>query len=116
MLVGVLTLPNFQINAVASRGITSSSPRLAVPASALQVNKGGFLAWLLGEKPATNLPPLFEGLPSIKLPPTLGDDLTASPTEITTLPNGLKIASENAAVHFLNVVISNSVKSQLCLL
>lgn len=82
-------------NAIACRGIASSTPCLAVPAMATQSSKGGFLAWLLGEKPASNVPPLFEALPGIKLPPPLPDTLGAAPTEITTLANGLKIASEN---------------------
>ncbi|KAI5063147.1 hypothetical protein GOP47_0021694 [Adiantum capillus-veneris] len=86
-----------KIKSYTSRGIASTAPRLAIPAVASQVNKGGFLAWLLGEKPATNLPPLFEALPGIKVPPSLPDDLAASPTEVTTLANGLKIASENIA-------------------
>eukprot|EP00250_Pteridium_aquilinum_P022652 c2550_g1_i1 orf=435-1967(-) len=86
-----------QINASASRGITSSAARLAVPVSATQVTKGGILAWLLGEKPASKFPPLFEAVPGVKLPPVLSDDLTPAPTEVSTLSNGLKVASENTA-------------------
>jgi hypothetical protein len=34
------------------------------------------------------------------LPPALPDSFVAAPTEITTLDNGLKIASENIPVRF----------------
>ncbi|XP_031504433.1 mitochondrial-processing peptidase subunit alpha-like isoform X2 [Nymphaea colorata] len=40
-------------------------------------------------------PPLFHHLPGLKLPPCLSDYVEPCPTKITTLPNGLKIASEN---------------------
>ncbi|MCO5546982.1 hypothetical protein L7F22_000422 [Adiantum nelumboides] len=86
-----------KIKPYASRGIASTALRLAIPAVASRASKGGFLAWLLDEKPATNLPPLFEALPGIKVPPPLPDSLAASPTKVTTLPNGLKVASENIA-------------------
>ncbi|KAF3785783.1 Mitochondrial-processing peptidase subunit alpha [Nymphaea thermarum] len=40
-------------------------------------------------------PSLFHPLPGLKLPPCLSDYVEPCPTKITTLPNGLKIASEN---------------------
>ncbi|XP_020253228.1 mitochondrial-processing peptidase subunit alpha-like isoform X2 [Asparagus officinalis] len=42
-------------------------------------------------------PPLFHPLPGLKLPPNLPDSVERSPTRITTLPNGLRIASEDAS-------------------
>ncbi|KAG0457919.1 hypothetical protein HPP92_023076 [Vanilla planifolia] len=41
-------------------------------------------------------PPLFHPLKGIKLPPFLPDVVERYPTKITTLPNGLRIASEDA--------------------
>ncbi|KAH7416340.1 hypothetical protein KP509_14G086800 [Ceratopteris richardii] len=84
-----------KIKSYIRRDISSTAPRLAIPALASEVNKGGFFSWLLGDKPSTKLPPLFEAVPGIQTPPVLPDDVTASPTEVTTLQNGLKIASEN---------------------
>lgn len=84
----------FKFTAPIRRGIVSSTPRLAIPAVATQPTKGGFLAWLLGEKPASKVPPLFEPLPGIKIPTPLPDFVAPAPTKITTLANGLKIASE----------------------
>lgn len=45
---------------------------------------------------AKRFPPLFRPLPGLKLPPCLPDSMERSPTRITTLPNGLRIASEDA--------------------
>ncbi|KAG1369725.1 mitochondrial-processing peptidase subunit alpha [Cocos nucifera] len=43
-----------------------------------------------------HFPPLFHPLSGLKLPPCLPDSMERYPTKITTLPNGLKIASEDA--------------------
>lgn len=43
-----------------------------------------------------HFPPLFLPLSGLKLPPCLPDSMKRYPTKITTLPNGLKIASEDA--------------------
>mgnify|MGYP000005149439 CR=1 FL=1 len=88
------------------RGVSSYGPRLAVPATAVSSSsKGGFLSWLIGESPATKAPPLYETFPGLKLPPALPDTLVVAPTEITTLDNGLKVASENIPVR-LNYLFS----------
>ena len=88
------------------RGVSSYGPRLAVPATAVSSSsKGGFLSWLIGESPATKAPPLYETFPGLKLPPALPDTLVVAPTEITTLDNGLKVASENISVR-LNYLFS----------
>lgn len=47
---------------------------------------------------AKRFPPLSRPLPGLKLPPCLPDSMERSPTRITTLPNGLRIASEDALV------------------
>lgn len=87
----------FKPSAPIRRGFVSSTPRLAVPAIATKSTSGGFLSWLLGDKPASKVPPLFEPLPGIKTPPPLPDFVEPAATKITTLSNGLKIASEDTA-------------------
>lgn len=46
-----------------------------------------------------HFPPLFHPLSGLKLPPCLQDSVERYPTKITTLPNGLRIASEDAPVN-----------------
>ncbi|KAG6533314.1 mitochondrial-processing peptidase subunit alpha-like [Zingiber officinale] len=58
-------------------------------------SSGGFFSWLTGEK-SSQLPPLDFPLPNVALPPALPDYLEPGKTEITTLPNGVKIASETS--------------------
>lgn len=60
-------------------------------------SSGGFFSWLTGEK-SSQLPPLDFPLPNVALPPALPDYLEPGKTEITTLPNGVKIASETSPV------------------
>ncbi|KAJ7517242.1 hypothetical protein O6H91_21G015100 [Diphasiastrum complanatum] len=66
--------------------------RQAVPAVVQQSTKGGFISWFFSDDP--NTPPLYEPLPGAKLPPALPDSVEPSETKITTLANGLRIASE----------------------
>ncbi|URE27968.1 Insulinase (Peptidase family M16) [Musa troglodytarum] len=42
------------------------------------------------------IPPLFHPLPGLKLPICLPDSAERNPTKVTTLPNGLRVASEDA--------------------
>jgi hypothetical protein len=58
---------------------------------------GGSFSWLTGNK-LCQLPPLTLPLPDVKIPPPLSDVASLSTTQITTLPNGVKIASEFAPV------------------
>lgn len=74
----------------ASRFATSS-------AVAAKPSSGGFFSWLTGERTST-LPPLEIPLAGVTLPPPLPDYVEPSKTKITTLPNGVKIASETSAV------------------
>ncbi|KAG4978908.1 hypothetical protein JHK86_038382 [Glycine max] len=53
------------------------------------------LWWLTGES-SNPLPPLDTPLRGVSLPPSLPDFVEPSNTKITTLPNGLKIASETS--------------------
>lgn len=60
-------------------------------------SSGGLFSWLIGDK-SKSLPPLELPLPGVELPPTLPDYVEPGKTKITTLPNGLKIASETSPV------------------
>ncbi|KAL5999991.1 hypothetical protein ACLOJK_034668 [Asimina triloba] len=55
------------------------------------------LSWFNGSY-ANRFPPLYHSLPGLKLPPSLPEYVEPSPTRVTTLPNGLKIASEDSPV------------------
>ncbi|CAL9040295.1 unnamed protein product [Musa banksii] len=58
-------------------------------------SSGGFFSWLTGEQ-SSQLPPLDFPLPGVMLPPPLPDHVEPGKTKITTLPNGVKIASETS--------------------
>lgn len=60
-------------------------------------SSGGFFSWLTGEQ-SSQLPPLDFPLPGVMLPPPLPDHVEPGKTKITTLPNGVKIASETSPV------------------
>jgi hypothetical protein len=65
--------------------------------SVVKQSSGGLFGWLLGGKP-TQLPTLDVPLPGITLPPALPDFVEPAKTKVTTLPNGIKIASETSMV------------------
>ncbi|KAI4329194.1 hypothetical protein L6164_021484 [Bauhinia variegata] len=73
-------------NLGATRFATSS-------AVATRQASGGLFSWLTGES-ASPLPPLDTPLPGVTPPAPIPDYVEASKTNITTLPNGAKIASE----------------------
>ncbi|KAJ4973298.1 hypothetical protein NE237_006472 [Protea cynaroides] len=58
-------------------------------------SSGGLFSWLTGER-SSSLPPLDFPLPGVTLPPPLPDYVEPSKTKITTLPNGVRIASETS--------------------
>ncbi|KAK6147794.1 hypothetical protein DH2020_018706 [Rehmannia glutinosa] len=58
-------------------------------------SSGGFFGWLTGEK-SSSLPPLDFPLKDVTLPEPLPDYVEPGKTKITTLPNGLRIASETS--------------------
>lgn len=66
-------------------------------AAATRASSGGLFSWLTGER-SSSLPPLDTPLSGVVLPDPLPDFVEASKTNITTLPNGLKIASETSPV------------------
>ncbi|XP_021723492.1 mitochondrial-processing peptidase subunit alpha-like [Chenopodium quinoa] len=73
-----------------SRYLTRYASSSAVTA---QTNaSGGLLNWILGS--SKSLPPLDFPLEGVTVPPPLPDYVEPAKTKITTLPNGLKIASE----------------------
>jgi processing peptidase subunit alpha len=92
---------------------TSAVARLAVP-TVRAPEKSGMLAWLLGEKPTTPLPALYEPLEGVRLPKPLPDAIEAAETKITTLGNGLKIASENTpgATTTIGIFIDSGSKNE----
>lgn len=59
-------------------------------------SSGGLFSWLIGDKSKT-LPPLDFPLPNVALPPALPDYVEPSKVKITTISNGVKIASETSA-------------------
>lgn len=79
-------------------------------ASAVATNpssaSGGLFGWLTGGG-SKSLPPLDFPLAGVTLPPPLPDYVEPSKTKITTLPNGVKIASETSAVSMgVGVILS----------
>lgn len=78
---------------------TSAAAHQALPRteSSQASSSGGVLSWFLGERPTTPVPALFEPLEGVNLPHALPDDVRPGETRVTTLGNGLKIASQNIA-------------------
>ncbi|KAG8367310.1 hypothetical protein BUALT_Bualt16G0059000 [Buddleja alternifolia] len=75
------------------RGLARYATSSAV---ATRSSSGGFFSWLTGER-SSSLPPLDFPLKDVILPSPLPDFVEPGKTTITTLPNGLKIASEPSA-------------------
>ncbi|XP_037406516.1 mitochondrial-processing peptidase subunit alpha-like [Triticum dicoccoides] len=63
--------------------------------SVVKQSSGGLFGWLLGSKP-TQFPTLDVPLPGVTIPPPLPDFVEPAKAKVTTLPNGLKIASETS--------------------
>nr|CDM81679.1 unnamed protein product [Triticum aestivum] len=63
--------------------------------SIAQRSSGGFLGWLTGAR-SNALPPPDFALPGVTIPPPLADHVEPGKTKITTLSNGVKIASETS--------------------
>ncbi|XP_019175757.1 PREDICTED: mitochondrial-processing peptidase subunit alpha-like [Ipomoea nil] len=64
--------------------------------AATKSSPGGLLSWLNGDK-SNSLTPLDFPLKDVTLPPWLPDHVESGKTKVTTLPNGLRIASETSA-------------------
>lgn len=74
---------------VPARFVSSTSAAIKPSSS------GGLFSWLTGER-SKSCPPLDLPLPGVILPPSLPDYVEPSKTKITTLPNGVIIASETS--------------------
>ncbi|KAK6911982.1 Peptidase M16, N-terminal [Dillenia turbinata] len=79
-------------NLHAARFATSS----VVSSSSLS-SRGGLFSWLTGER-SSSLPPLEFPLPNVSLPPSLPDYVEPSKTRVTTLSNGLRMASTSSSL------------------
>ncbi|KVI12246.1 Metalloenzyme, LuxS/M16 peptidase-like protein [Cynara cardunculus var. scolymus] len=65
-------------------------------AVAAKSSSGGLFSWFTGGS-SSSLPPLDFPLKGIELPSSLPDHVETGKTKITTLPNGVRIASETSA-------------------
>ncbi|KAJ6803069.1 mitochondrial-processing peptidase subunit alpha-like [Iris pallida] len=77
---------------VSETRVIGSTTRFA-STSVAKRSSGGFFSWLTGGK-SSQIPPLNIPLQGVAVPPPLPDHIEPSKTKITTLPNGVKIASE----------------------
>ncbi|KAK8591073.1 hypothetical protein V6N13_031140 [Hibiscus sabdariffa] len=68
----------------------------SIAAATTSSSSGGLLNWFTGGQ-SKSIPPLDFPLPGVALPSSLPDFVEPGKTKITTLPNGLKIASETSA-------------------
>ena len=84
-----------RLRALKGRAGNLGATRFATSAAAIKPASGGIFSWLTGESSST-LPPLETQLPGVNLPPPLPDHVQPSKTQITTLSNGVKIASETS--------------------
>jgi len=75
---------------------TSTTTRVSPAEISQQSSSGGLISWLPGNK-SKSPPPLDYPLPGVKPPPTLPDYIEPTKTIFTTVPNGLKVASEASA-------------------
>jgi hypothetical protein len=93
-------LVSCQALSAAQRAIsTGATLEQAAPALAAVTKKtGGFLSSLFGGSSSQKLPPLYEPLPGVPEPPPLDVNAPAPTTKITTLDNGMRIASEDMIV------------------
>ncbi|CAN6441373.1 unnamed protein product [Victoria cruziana] len=69
--------------------------RYATTSIATKSSSGGLFSWLTGER-SNPLPPLDVPLAGVTVPPPLPDYVEPGKTKITTLANGVKIASETS--------------------
>lgn len=58
-------------------------------------SSGGLFSWLTGES-SSSLPPLDKPLGGVVHPPPMPDYVEPGKTEVTTLPNGFRIASQTS--------------------
>lgn len=85
-----------QVRASFSSSSTAGAGNLALVGDAQQ-QSGGFLSRLFGT-PQRITTPLTEPLPGLDYPPPATQATSPPDTQVTTLPNGLKVASEATPV------------------
>ncbi|KAK8545227.1 hypothetical protein V6N12_026065 [Hibiscus sabdariffa] len=68
----------------------------SIAAATTSSSSGGLLSWFTGGQ-SQSIPPLDFPLPGVSLPSSLPDHVEPGKTKITTLKNGLKIASQTSA-------------------
>ncbi|KAE9621392.1 hypothetical protein Lal_00032090 [Lupinus albus] len=84
------------LNHLKGHGGNLGTTRFATSAAvASKASSGGLFSWLTGER-SSSLPHLDTPLGGVSLPDPLPDHVEPSKTKITTLSNGLKIASETS--------------------
>ncbi|PON62486.1 Coenzyme PQQ biosynthesis protein [Parasponia andersonii] len=77
-------------------GLARFASSSAVATNQSSSPSGGLFGWLFGGS-SRILPPLDFPLPGVNLPPSLPDHVQQDSTKLTTLPNGVKIASQISA-------------------
>ncbi|GLJ30406.1 hypothetical protein SUGI_0601650 [Cryptomeria japonica] len=77
-----------------TRAVATSTTKFSGTEISKQSSSGGLFSGLGGSK--SSYPPLDLPLPGVQLPPSIPDHIEPTKTNVTTLPNGLKVASENS--------------------
>lgn len=85
---------NLKVGSLGRKAFATNTPGLS--RKEIAESSGGLFSWLTGNK-SKSLPSLDFPLPGVNLPPTLPDHVEPTKTIVTTLPNGLKVASENSS-------------------
>ena len=88
----LLAQPRVAAQLASHRGVAS-----ALPAVVEGTDKKGIWASIFGTTPKA-MPPMTDPLPGVALPEEPVYPANAPVTEVTTLPNGVKISSENTPV------------------
>ena len=89
---------------VTGRALSTSAIAQQLPAVAAAPASKGLFAGLLGGSSARVTTPLTDPLPGLTLPEQATPPTDAPQTELTTLANGFKVASENTVVSSLSVI------------
>lgn len=73
-------------------------------AAAVRPSSPGFFSWLTGEQ-SSSLPSLDTPLEGVSFPPSLPDFVEPGKVKVTTLENGIRIASETSVVCVMLCII-----------
>ena len=83
----------------ATRGVsTSAGARMALPALTAAVPKPSMMSAIFGGSAGPAMPPMDQPVPGLAIPEPPAAPAAAPVTNITTLSNGAKIASEDTPV------------------